>query len=290
MVALAGLGSVPPAAASADYASTVLSTSGLTGYWRLGDVSGTVAADAKGQAAGAYVGGPGLGARGALSGDTNTSARFDGVDDELQVGVPAMATIEGWFFWEGGVALMRDATASGGWIVAFDSGGRVAYRVAGTTLVTALATADVRDGWHHVALTRRERRTAFYLDGALAHSGTVTGTTAAVAAMARDAQWDDESVHPRPSGRDRGLRQRAVGRDDPGALRGGPGLTDTAAPAAPANLTATPRLGRVELDWSDATGPDLDGYDVFRATSAGAGRSRASTRRDWAHPLTPTPP
>ncbi len=45
-------------------------------------------------------------------------------------------------------------------------------------------------------------------------------------------------------------------------------VTDTTAPAAPAGLTATPRLERVELDWSDVGDADLDGYDVFRATSA----------------------
>jgi hypothetical protein len=85
-----------------------------------------VAADAKGQAAGTYVAGPGLGARGALSADADTSARFDGVDDEMQAGIAAAGTIEGWFFWEGGVAVMRDSTSSEGWIVAFDGGGRVA--------------------------------------------------------------------------------------------------------------------------------------------------------------------
>ena len=48
---------------------------------------------------------------------------------------------------------MRDSTSSAGWIVAYDSGGRVAYRAGGTTFTTALNTADVRDGWHHLAVT-----------------------------------------------------------------------------------------------------------------------------------------
>ena len=116
-----------PASAAAQYRDAVLATGGLAGYWRLGETSGTAAADASGRAGpGSYLGAPGLGARGALSADADGAARFDGVDDELQAGAPVAATLEGWFFWEAGVALMRDATSSAGWILAYDSGGRIA--------------------------------------------------------------------------------------------------------------------------------------------------------------------
>src|SRR5215207_8099865 len=87
----------------------------------------------------------------------------------------------GGFFWEAGVAVMRDATSSAGWIMAYDSGGRVAYRAGGTTFTTSLATADVRDGWHHVVLTVSGGATGLYVDGALVHSGA--GAGAAPAAM-----------------------------------------------------------------------------------------------------------
>ena len=277
--ALVGLAAVPSTAAGADYASTVLSTPGLAAYWRLGESSGTAAADAKGQAAGTYVGAPALGARGALSADADASVRFDGVDDEMQGGVAATGTLEGWFFWEGGVAVMRDSTSSAGWIVAFDSGGRVAYRVAGTTFTTSLATADVRDGWHHMALTVANDATAFYLDGVLAHSGTGAGATPAA------MPW-----HVMRNGT---TSQYARGRADEVALyadtlpaatirahfEAGRDVTDTAAPAIPTGLTATPRLGRVELDWSDVTDGDLDGYDVFRAASAAGPFTRINGSR-----------
>src|SRR4051794_15418663 len=98
VIAVAGfLGLAAPARAAGDYAQTVTGTPGLLSYWRLGERSGTVAADVTGRAPGTYLGGVGLGARGALSADT--AARFDGVDDELQV-TGAAATLEGWFFWE----------------------------------------------------------------------------------------------------------------------------------------------------------------------------------------------
>jgi hypothetical protein len=88
VAALAVVASFPAGAAaqSTDYAGRVLSTPGLTAYWRLGEASGTVATDATGRAAGTYLGGAALGARGALSADADTATRFGGVDDEMQTG------------------------------------------------------------------------------------------------------------------------------------------------------------------------------------------------------------
>jgi hypothetical protein len=173
IIALAGLFAFP-SVAQGSYADVVRSTPGLSSYWRLGEASGTVARDERGTTDGTYAGVPGLGARGALSFDADSSARFDGIDDEMRADATASGTLEGWFFWEGGVALMRDSTSGGGWILAFDSGGRVAYRVAGATFTTSLATADLRDGWHHVVLTVDGTATAFYVDGRHEHTGTVT--------------------------------------------------------------------------------------------------------------------
>ena len=165
-------------AQTSGYAGAVLGTPGLQSYWRLGEPSGTIAADATGNAPGSHAGGAALGARGALPLDPDTAVRFDGTDDELLApGGAAARTIAGWFDWEGGVAVMRDATSAGGWILAYDNAGRVAYRVGGTTYTTARATADLRTGWHHIALTiSGGGATAFYVDGALVHSGTGAGT------------------------------------------------------------------------------------------------------------------
>jgi hypothetical protein len=288
IVALVVLAAVPSAAAGADYAGTVRSTPGLAEYWRLGESSGTAAADANGQATGTYVGGPGLGARGALSADADTSVRFDGVDDEMQGGGGASGTLEGWFFWEGGVAVMRDSTSSAGWILAFDSGGRVAYRVGGTTFTTSVATADVRDGWHYVALTVANGATTFYLDGAWAHSGTGAGTAPAVmpwhvmrngtTSQYSRGRADEVAVYAD------GLPAEAIRAH----FNAGRDVTDTAAPAAPAGLTATARLARVELDWSDATDSDLDGYDVFRATAPAGPFRRVNASRLSASAYTDT--
>jgi hypothetical protein len=129
VVAASLLGLAAPAQAAGGYPEVVAGTPGLLAYWRLDDRSGTTAADLTGRAPGSLLGGVGLAAGGALSLDAGTAARFDGVDDELQAGDPAPAsagTLEGWFFWEAGVALLRDSTGAAGWILAYDSGGRVA--------------------------------------------------------------------------------------------------------------------------------------------------------------------
>jgi Concanavalin A-like lectin/glucanases superfamily len=239
-----------------------------TAYWRLGESSGTVAADAQGASPGTYVGGPGLGARGALSFDANPSVRFDGADDEMYAAAPVSGTLEGWFFWEGGVAVMRDSTSSGGWILAFESGGRVAYRAGGTTVTTPLAIANVRDGWHHLALTAGGGASAFYVDGARVHSGTAGATAAAmpwhVMRNGTTSQYtrgraDEIAVY------DSALAEATIRAH----FEAGRDVTDTTAPATPTGLTATARLGRVELDWGDVADADLDGYDVFRSDGGG---------------------
>jgi hypothetical protein len=270
-------------AQGAPYRDAVLATQGLEGYWRLGESSGTVAADASGRAgAGSYLGGPGLGARGALRADADTAARFDGVDDEVQAGgAPASggATLEGWFFWEAGVALLRDHTSSAGWILAYDSGGKVAYRVGGTTFTSSLATASVRDGWHYVALTVSDGATTLYVDGALVHSGVGAGAAAAampwhVLRNGTTSQFtrgraDDVAVYATALDAATVRAHFEAGRD----------TSDAVAPAVPTGLVATARLGRVELRWSAVADADLDGYDVFRATSPAGPFARVNASR-----------
>ena len=60
-------------------------------YWRLGEASGTSAADSAGTNPGTYAGGPTLGQPGLLTGDPSTAVRFDGVND--QVTVPSSASL-----------------------------------------------------------------------------------------------------------------------------------------------------------------------------------------------------
>src|SRR5262249_9939864 len=67
------------------YSAAVLADS-PSGYWRLGETSGTTASDASGQNhPGSYLNTPTLGQPGALTGDTDTSVAFNGTDEYTSV-------------------------------------------------------------------------------------------------------------------------------------------------------------------------------------------------------------
>ena len=77
-----------PTPTSTAYSNTILSDNPLA-YYRLGEASGTTAADASGHGLPAtYTGGVTLGQAGAVSGDANTAARLDGTSGYVNAGHP----------------------------------------------------------------------------------------------------------------------------------------------------------------------------------------------------------
>jgi len=77
-------------------------TPGLVSYWRLGESSGTTAADAQGVASGTYVNEPELGVTGLLKGEADTAVNFDGENDYVSIApvsalnVTSGVTLETW--------------------------------------------------------------------------------------------------------------------------------------------------------------------------------------------------
>ena len=148
-------------------------------------------ADSKGTNNGDYVGGPPLGNAGAIAGDPNTAAQFDGVNDYGTVArqISGDFSIEFWFkstqnygstctqWWQG--AGLVDADFPG---LANDFGislcsGKVIAGVGGATEVSIVTPGTYNDGaWHHVVFTRTQSSgaMALYVDGASA--GTATGS------------------------------------------------------------------------------------------------------------------
>ena len=174
-------GSTP---ASDPYRDAVLTTPGLASYRRLGELSGGSSADQLGGATGSFEGRFVLGRPGVLGPLDDTAAAFDGVSGELAAPGPALganATLEGWFRWSAGTAVLRDHTSLGGsgWLLAFNSGGTLRYRVGGTGFDTGLPIEDVRDGtWHHLVATKSGASARLYLDGAEIHAGGGAGSAA----------------------------------------------------------------------------------------------------------------
>lgn len=165
-------------AAGPGYASTVTADAPWV-YWRLGEASGTTAADASGgNRPGTYAGGPAMAQAGALAGDSNTSIRLDGNDDRVIrnpiTGGPTTAiSTDLWL-------KTTDTTKEAG-IVSYATSSSTEefhlrdYRslkvyVKGTSVSTGVALND--GAWHHLAVTWTSTGGAIrvYKDGALAYS------------------------------------------------------------------------------------------------------------------------
>ncbi|MGH3132546.1 MAG: LamG-like jellyroll fold domain-containing protein, partial [Gaiellaceae bacterium] len=103
---------VPPPPSSGSYRDTVLADS-PAGYWRLGEASGTTAADGSGNGhAGTYIATPALGQPGALVDDANTSVDFDGTSEHVAIPYsaalnPSSFTVEAWAYVTGGQGRYR---------------------------------------------------------------------------------------------------------------------------------------------------------------------------------------
>jgi hypothetical protein len=158
------------------YREAVLATAGLANYWRLGELSGGSSNDEAGAATGPFAGRFVLGQPGVLGPLGNTSASFDGATGELSMPGSSLgpnATLEGWFRWRSGTTVLRDTTSTGGqgWLLAFATGGNLAYRLGGQGFNTGLPIETVRDGeWHHIAATKSGGAAALYVDGEALHS------------------------------------------------------------------------------------------------------------------------
>jgi hypothetical protein len=167
---------------------------GPRAYWRLGEATGATAADETGPAAGTYSGGTLLGAPGALSSDTNTAARLDGVDDIVTMGDPTDGSldfgvgdfsVEAWLrttvngeravvskrssgpYWQ---FTVTDDAGHVGEIRANVSDGAVSRQVYGPPL-------RVDDGnWHHIVVAfDRDSGINVYVDGVARTTAGATG-------------------------------------------------------------------------------------------------------------------
>lgn len=169
---------------SSSYSSAVSGTAGVAGYWRLGEGSGSVACDSSaGARNGSYQAGTTLSLAGALAGDPDTAAGFNGAGGWVSVpDSPAFASgdrfsVEAWVrrgSVSGTESQVVASKQSGSWVLMFNSTNRLVLRRAKVADVAA-STRTVTDtaGWHHVAATKDGSAVHLYLDGV-----DVTGTVA----------------------------------------------------------------------------------------------------------------
>jgi RHS repeat-associated protein len=137
------------------YAGTVLNDLPI-GYWRLGETSGSTAADSTGSAySGTYVGGVSLGQGGGIANDSDHATRFDGSSAYVSLGDPAgmqlgTGTLEAWVNTKTTAQSAIGAKFNAWWLGVQSNGNLGFYDP------TAAAMRDsgvvINDGyWHHVA-------------------------------------------------------------------------------------------------------------------------------------------
>jgi hypothetical protein len=193
LVALFSLSLAGPSAASAacgstsSYSQAVTGTAGLVGYWRLGDpVAAATACDSAGTSSGTYTGGVAAGVTGAIAGDPDTAASFDGSTGWVSAPDAAALDLGDRFSAEAWIRRGAISTAStqvvaskqdGAWVMLVDQANHLVLRRSRVGDV-AVSTAAITDttSWHHVAVTKNGASVHLYIDGADV-TGTVDNTT-----------------------------------------------------------------------------------------------------------------
>jgi YD repeat-containing protein len=182
----------------ATYSESVLGTPGLTDYWRLGESSGSVFADSVGPSPAAIAGEPTLGVTGAISGDADKAARFDGINDSASAAVDlsgkSAITVEFWLKWNSYAnndALAMEFTNNfnetpGGFLIDPNSSyGSFAVGIgSGASRNTTLFARPTAGQWHHYAFVLNTTAPAAeevvpYVDGeAVSYSKPESGSGA----------------------------------------------------------------------------------------------------------------
>ncbi len=177
-------------AAPAGYASAVLQDNPMA-FWRLSEpFSSTIVFDSWGSHNGTPIGNVTFGAAGAISGDANTCATFDGLSP-TRVEAPyatelnsSVFTVECWARVTGGAGTYRAAVSSRNQVQGSSMGGYIIYATAGNvwSFWTGTGTgwealngpAVVLNEWTHIVATFDGTEKRFYVNGALVASTTAT--------------------------------------------------------------------------------------------------------------------
>ena len=182
-----GRTSTLPAAPADAYGKAVWDSSPLL-YWRLGEASGSVAADSGPESrTGTYNGDVTRGQAGAVAGTSNTAVRFtsgSGVGSDTQFSNPTVYSVETWF---------STTTTQGGKLIGFGNeksglsssydrhlymqdDGRLVFGTYTGQLNTVTTPSSYNDGaWHHAVATQSSSGIRLYLDGQLVGSDPQSG-------------------------------------------------------------------------------------------------------------------
>jgi hypothetical protein len=157
------------------------------GYWRLGEASGAAMRDELGLRDGAYSGGPLLGQPGALLGDPDAAAQFNGAGAYASVPYsaalnPGVFSAEAWAHPTGGSGAYRGVLGSraypAGWVLYAGADDTWQFWLnSGAAMLALRGPPVVLNRWTHLVGTFDGTTARLYVDGALRASGAVASYT-----------------------------------------------------------------------------------------------------------------
>ncbi len=278
-------GKVSPASAEASarprlassYREAVVATGAARGYWRLGELSGTVASAERGSD-GDYVAGPELGVASLLASDRDPAVKLSQtagshvrIPDSDALDLTTALSLEAWA--KPGALASSDVLAkSGAYALGTTATGewRFSIRSIGAWQSVTFAGAARADATQHAVVTYDGVTARLYLDGALVDSKAL-------------ASVPDVTADPAFVGA--GYAGNFTGTIDEAAVYGAVlsaaqvkqhfdlGIDGTP-PAKPSAVTTTAGDRTVSVDWADNADADLAGYDVLRGAQAGGPYTR----------------
>lgn len=265
-------------------------------YWRLGESSGSTAADSSlyAQHPATYGNGVQLGQPGVVSGNTAVTlpgTQNGGVAEAQPQGTTGSFSSELWF---------KTNTTQGGKLIGFEdvqtgtgsnydkqvymtNSGQLLFGVWAGYVASVTTPASYNDNaWHYLAATQGPGGMALYVDGALVGTNPET-TNQSFTGYWRLGGGNMGGWPSQPSS------SYFAGTIDEAAVYGsvlsaaqvsahyGVGSSDTAAPTAPANVTAVPNDGTPQVTWNASTdNVAVTSYSVYRDTTAGFAPSAAN--------------
>jgi hypothetical protein len=158
---------------SVSYRDAVLADAPVA-YWRLGETSGIVAGDEAASHDGEYRGGVALGEPGAVAGDADPAAGFDGANDSVRIrNAPSLnptsaLSIETWLR-PGSLASSSLVRKDTQYMLRLTSGGRIVFRIwkGGTANEVSVPGAVTADSWSHLVATWNGSTMELWVDGVL---------------------------------------------------------------------------------------------------------------------------
>lgn len=173
-------------AASASYSSVVLADT-PAGYWRLGEASGTNAADSSGFGRdGTYTGTVTLGTAGAIAGDSDKAATFGGGYVNIAGfggNITDDVTLEAWVYPTSNsgtqlfISLGDDTAGNSSASLRTSSGTPIFYVIVGGSAYPVSASGPLTlNQWSHVVGTRSGAAMALYVNGVMTTASAVTGS------------------------------------------------------------------------------------------------------------------